>query len=654
MMLQRMNLTPLNLMALALMLVFSLSAKAQQKWNGAAQVELDKAYQQVLFYYFQGDFFNALTHFSILQSKYPNQLSKITTPGVEPELLKGGISLAQGMESQATAIFARVLNTSSYITTQTQAWFLLGKALYQKQLYAEAANALANINTRQAQDNLDNLSRDELIYLKSQLFAWHKQADHVDTNWLAQLSGESIYRDYVIYNQGLAALQQGKLESAISSLSNMGEPAKGLMGGSLSSWMSPFQQSDDEEVLALRDRANLTLGYSYLQNEKPAEAATAFQLVRVDSLDTQAALLGYGWAASRQDDYSLAISVWKRLLEQSHSTEYVLEAYLASAYAYEKAFAPKQALQQLQLGLKRLADEKVTLEHAKQQIADDFFISLVQPFNEQNKTPAEFAHLLIAQDVRVQLAQLGELFRTEKQFETWQTRLDTFHLMLDERERAAGERALHLKQSAFLSRLGVLQSQRDQLSAKLEQANKNVMLLLNEQEAAWQTRLQKAQQRFTDIEHLKELAAQKPLSPAYQQRLKRITGRMLWHATDVFPERLWGAKKALIELDDVLVKAKAQQDTLTARLNSKPDYSQQRQRIDDIAQHLQKQRTNTDVLMEKQLSALKQLFMEKIDQQIALIQGYQLQAQLAVVRLHDEAYRKAQTQTRQGDSSNGG
>ncbi len=128
---------------------------------------------------------------------------------------------------------------------------------------------------------------------------------------------------------------------------------------------------------------------------------------------------------------------------------------------------------------------------------------------------------------------------------------------------------------------------------------------------------------------------------------------MLWNASESFSQRRWDAQKALNNLDNALQDTQAQQARLMKRLGSAPDYSQQRQRVDAITLRLTEQQAKADNLVTGQLTALRSLFEEKIDQQIALLKNYQLQAQLAIVRLNDEAYRNAQATLGQGDLSNG-
>lgn len=626
-----------------------MSVVAQQTQDKRLPNQLEKAYQQVLFEYFQGNFEQALVLFSILQSKYPNQLANIPNPGVSPELLKGGMSLAFGLDQQAGDIFRRLLSQNSDAKTRIQAWMMLAKSYYQKQQYDEASHALSNISADEAQEYLEIASQDELVYLRSQLYYWQNAQTKAPLSWLSQLSGDSVYYDYVRYNQGLAELQQGEYQKSADTL---GSFAESRANNWLSGWFSPLQVSDQAEANALRDRAFVTLGYAHLQNNQANKAIAAFTEVRLDSLDTQAALLGYGWAASMNEDYQLALSVWSRLQQNPQSSEYVLEAYLASAFAYEKAFAPSQALTNLQLGLDRYQSEATSLQTLRGQVNNAFFIQLAQIEQSERSAESQLTHLLLKKSIRIELEHLRETLVLQKQLTDWQIRLATFDLMLDEREVETEARTAQLKQNETLGRLDLLKQTRDSLSQKILLAQQDVFVLMPEQEIAWQARLDRATEVHSTVQQKKQTLQQKPLSQRYQQRLNRLRGVMLWNASEASSERIWQAKKQLAEVNQLILKTTAQQAILEARIARKPEFPEQRQRIQLLRQRLSEQIRASQRIVDSQLVALNRAFDAEFEKQLTQLKDYQLQAQLALVRLNDGAFRKIQAEQRQGGQSN--
>ncbi len=609
-------------------------------------VLVDKAYQEILYFYFQHDFYQALTQFEILQQACPDSLSKITQPGVDPQLLKGGISLAYGLDDQAAEIFNQLLTKAATLETQTQAWFLLGKSLFEKQQYQAASTILNKINIDNADQYLQTQDKDQWLYMQSQLFNWQTSQSITvardNSYWLNELSDDSVFRQYVIYNQGLHQLQSNQYVQGIETLEQIGLSDSSFLDDLLGGWWSPLTVVDQTETDALRDRANLTIGYAHLKNQQALNALDAFNRVRLDSLDSDSALLGYGWAAAQREEYQIALSAWQRLQQQPRSNEYVMESYLASAYAFEQAFAPTQALDNLQRGLKRFALEKDLLRAHQQEIDDQYFIQLAKTKDWSLQIPAHLSSIMLSSAFRNKIAWLEESLTLQARFERWQQQLDTFSLMLDERQQEAQSRQQALKQNDLLSKLQQYQMLRDSLQAKLVQSSTEPKILAEQQELDWQARLERAQQRHKDVSDAWLTLNKKPLKPLYADRLKRLEGIMIWNASESYSKRRWQAQKLLNELDELIAQTAQQQAQLIARLNQTPEYPAQRQRIAQLQENLEVQQRRNQSIQSQQLASLNLLFVEQINQQIAQLESYELQAQLAVVRLNDKAYRKAE------------
>ena len=58
---------------------------------------------------------------------------------------------------------------------------------------------------------------------------------------------------------------------------------------------------------ALRDRANLALGFAYLQANQPDKARVPLERVRLNGAYSNKALLGLGWADAALGDYQAAL-----------------------------------------------------------------------------------------------------------------------------------------------------------------------------------------------------------------------------------------------------------------------------------------------------------------------------------------------------------
>ncbi|WJG08755.1 tetratricopeptide repeat protein [Aliiglaciecola sp. LCG003] len=629
--------------SIALLPLVMSAAFAQQKCEPA---QVDKAYQQILYHYFQQDIHQALTQFSVLQQRCPKSLNKINQPGIDPMILKGGMSLAYGLEQQAVDIFNQLLVDNADLKTQTQAWLLLGKALFHKQQFEAAAQALGNISLSSANQYLDIADKDEWIYLQSQLSHHVKLApasiSPSKDYWLAELSDDSVFRQYVTYNKGLAQLQNGQYAVAIQTLEPLGNRQTRFFIDWLDGWWSPVSDFTDTEIDALRDRTNLTIGYAHLKNKQALQALDAFDRIRVDSLDTDSALLGYGWAAAQREEYQTALSAWQRLQKMPRSNEYVMESYLASSYAYEQAFAPTQALDNLKRGLARFDQETQFLQNQLNTINNQFFIQLAGNADWTDKVPDHLAAVMLSNEFRNQVQVLSQSLTAEAQMQLWQTQLDTFNLMLDERQQNFLFRAEQLRQNDLLLKLETLKVWRNKLSASIERAASEPALLADEQQMSWNTRLAKAKHTHQHIVLMRQQLQQPPLADSYAKRLQRIEGILSWQAMEQYPSRVWEAKKSLKHVDTLISVTQGQQARLQQHLDAKPKYDGQRQRIGVLRQKLEQQQVVNQSIQSLQLTELNQLFAKKIQQQIGQLASYTLQAQLATVRLNDKAFRKAQ------------
>jgi hypothetical protein len=655
------------------------NAEQAQQRNSVA---LEKAYQQVLYEYYQGNFSLALTQMAILEQKFPNGLTQIPDSlsgyQVEPELLKGGISLAYGLDNQAANIFLRLLKNNIKPDVTAYSWLLLGKTYYQKRQFSDAAHAFQQIKPHTANEFFEPFTRDNWLYMQSQLhgFLLEQGTNTTDIQWLQQLSENSIYRDYVQYNQALALLQKGNNQQAISVLSTLINNDNSFVSRWMD-WADPlFSDNDapnvDAERDAIRDRANLTLGYTLLQNAEPFEAFRVFENIRTDGLDAEAALLGYGWAAAKKDELQTALAIWQRLILMPQNSEYTLEAYLASAYAYENAFAPRQSLQVLQLGLDRFKQALVNLNQAEKEVKQrQFILDLLPNKDKQQSVDADvslslntkgrpfnsaqlFDSVSVSNEFRAGLLALEQNRDLQQQLLNWQQRLQQYHLMLDERQVERRKRAKHILQNRTLEQLPALQAQRDAIAQVIATAQnqQNGQVLMSLQSQQWLDRVKRSEKRLATITQLKKQLDQPLLADSYERRVERVAGRLIWQASEAYSANHWQAQKALQQLDAEISKAQQRQQQLLKQLAAKPDFAEKRDRVSSLAQRISTEIVKSNGLQNALVSQLSDTFTQFIQAHKLKVSHYILQAQLAMVRLNDQALLKnSDSQTPLNDTS---
>ena len=172
---------------------------------------------------------------------------------------------------------------------------------------------------------------DEAIAL---LNSWKGRKEQSD--WLA----------YAQYNLGVALIRKGHVAEADPFLTSVGT-----------------LESGRRELRSLKDRANLALGFAYLQNDQPALAKPLLERVRLNGPYSNKALLGMGWARRRRGQFQEALTPWMELRDRNLLDSAVQEAYLAMPYAFAKLNANAQAAENYEIAIESFDAE--TREHRR-------------------------------------------------------------------------------------------------------------------------------------------------------------------------------------------------------------------------------------------------------------------------------------------------
>jgi hypothetical protein len=354
------------------------------------------------------------------------------------------------------------------------------------------------------------------------------------------------------------------------------------------------------------------------------------------------------------------------------NSEYTLEAYLASAYAYENAFAPRQSLQVLQLGLDRFKQALVNLNQAEKEVKQrQFILDLLPNKDKQQSVDADvslslntkgrpfnsaqlFDSVSVSNEFRAGLLALEQNRDLQQQLLNWQQRLQQYHLMLDERQVERRKRAKHILQNRTLEQLPALQAQRDAIAQVIATAQnqQNGQVLMSLQSQQWLDRVKRSEKRLATITQLKKQLDQPLLADSYERRVERVAGRLIWQASEAYSANHWQAQKALQQLDAEISKAQQRQQQLLKQLAAKPDFAEQRDRVSSLAQRISTEIVKSNGLQNALVSQLSDTFTQFIQAHKLKVSHYILQAQLAMVRLNDQALLKnSDSQTPLNDTS---
>lgn len=181
--------------------------------------------------------------------------------------------LAFGMRARAEALYRELAVTTTDHLALGRARLRLADFLYDRGFLQEAATSLLRMREKLPEPLMatwqDQLSR--------ALMAQGRYGDAVEV--LTEMKNADKQSSYTRYNLGIALINDGKVADGETVLDRVGR-------------LAPL----DTEALALRDKANLTLGYHFLRKQQGGTAKPIFSRVRVTGPYSNRALLGLGWA----------------------------------------------------------------------------------------------------------------------------------------------------------------------------------------------------------------------------------------------------------------------------------------------------------------------------------------------------------------------
>lgn len=268
----------------------------------------------------------------------------------QAQLALGGMYLEYGSHYKAAETFQHLGESSQSPDIRNMAWYHLARTQYQRGLNKEALKALERI-----QGELPVEAQQERLLLMATLLMQQQRYDEAVANLkqlgkrslVQQLSEKSVWATYGRFNLGVALYQQGKEEEGRQLLEELGT-----------------MSATNEESLALRDKANLTLAYNFLQKEKPEQAQQYFLKTRLEGPMSNRALLGLGRVYSAKEQHKKSLVPWLKLIKRDTSDPAVQDGLLAVPFAFGKLNGFKQALEHYQQALSAYKNEMEQVKKA--------------------------------------------------------------------------------------------------------------------------------------------------------------------------------------------------------------------------------------------------------------------------------------------------
>ncbi len=602
----------------------------------------DPHYGDAVFHFYQDHYFTAVT--TLMASQ---QLGRVSRHEDEAEVLRGGMLLSYGLTNEAGDIFARLIERGATPVVRDRAWFWLAKIRYQRGLAPEAEAALAKIAGK-----LPPALEEERALLAAHLLMGreaHAEAARVlDTPALRESRAPGTR--YARYNLGVALLRAGEVARGTQVLDELGR-----------------QGAENEEYRALRDRANLAIGFAALGDNRPKEARQYLERVRLQSLSANKALLGFGWAADAMKDRKLALVPWVELAGRTLGDSAVLEAQIAVPYAYAELGAWQQSLTGYEQAIARYGREATALRESIAVLRDG---KLVDALVEQNpgdemgwfwrieKLPAGMPHahhltaVLAQHAFQEALKNVRDLRFLQKNLDDWRERLVVFSDMLATRRKAYAEKLPPVQARPWQPRADALAAARGNLARDLDAGaaagDGDGMAWADAGETALLARLKGARDTLAALREEArrstgpEAAEQQAELARAEDRLRLASGVLAWQLSQSANDRERALRKSLGEIDTQLGEVQRRDAELAEAQKTEPQrFAAFEARIAAIDPRIAALSPRVVALAREQREAAQQIAIAELEQQLQRLQGYETQARFALAQLYDRAYARA-------------
>ncbi len=586
----------------------------------------DPHYGDTLFHFFKGRYFTAVTGLMVSQ-----HFERVSSHADEAEVLRGGLMLSYGLHREAGEIFSKLIEKGTSPAVRDRAWFYLAKIRYQRGFLPEAEQAVD-----QVEKNLPPDLEEERGLLKANLLMARGDYASAVTALEGLAKGTGTAGAYSRFNLGVALIRNGDLDGGSKLLDELGRtPAA------------------NEEYRSLRDKANVALGFAALQAERPEDARRALERVRLQGLQSNKALLGFGWAAAALKDPKLALVPWTELAERDASDAAVLEARIAVPYALAELGAYGQSLERYNEAITAFDKEGGSLNESIAAIrAGKLLAGLLESnpgeemgwFWKIDELP-EMPHanhltqVLAQHDFQEGFKNYRDLRFLSRNLEHWKDNLGVFDDMLANRRQAFAERLPKILSKAGESGLTAVQQRGEAVIKEVARvaAESDSQALADAQQRDWLARI--AGGRATVATPGAEVDA------STQERLRRVSGALTWQLAQQYPARLWEATKAVGVIQTQLTEA-AQHDAalVQAQRDEPARFERFAARIKELEARVQALIPRVAALSVDQEKAVQGLAVAELDRQKERLAVYATQARFAVAQIYDRA-----TSSKEGD-----
>jgi hypothetical protein len=580
----------------------------------------DLYYGDVLFHLYSGDDFGAL-----VRLKAAMEQNRIQHHFADAELVLGGLYLQDGQHAAAGEVFSRVLDRKDVPPgVRDRARFYLGKVWYQRGYYERAAETLGDAGSHSLPPGMDAERR--MLQAQS-LLALGRYQDAIAAldNW----QGPPDWQVYARYNLGVALVRSQQLDAGTQALNAVGTV-----------------ESSSPEIIGLRDKANLALGYAYLQAKQPDRARAVLERVRIEGPLSTKALLGVGWADANDGQYKAALTPWMELHGRNLLDAAVQESYLAVPYAYARLGADGQAVEYYEGAVHEFSTEADRIDESIAAIRSGKLLDTIvkheggsdlgwswQLTNLPDAPESRYLyHLLAGNEFQEGLKNYRQLLHLERNLDQWQDSIGAFDNMLATR-RARYDATMPMVNERLKNvDLDDMRRQLTEIESKLSaaEASGDAVALGTDRE----------REVYLKVQKLEALAASSsgPDAADAREKLRLIKGVEYWQMHAGFKARAWSVHKNLRETQQALRETQGAWTRVQEAKHNEPDHNGEiGKRIDDYASRIVGAEAKVASLKESQTRYLADLAIQELESQKERLATYTVQARYELATIYDRA-----------------
>lgn len=594
----------------------------------------DLYFSEGLYYAYQENYFDAISRLDTELSQYHGldepELNSLHLYINHAEFSIGDFELYYRMHKRAGRAIKSVIDADVEPKIKNAAIYRLAKIFHQKQ---QAEDALSTI--QRIKGDIPEDIKYDIELLKAQIYISNKlYKDAIKV--LERIKDDSEVIGFAAYNLAIALIGNDELDQGISQLDSVGQ-----------------LNSNDRAVLAIKDKANLVLGFKLMENEKPEQAKIYFQRIRLDGPFSNKALLGLGWADIAAERYKRALVPWSILSKREKTHPSVQEVLSGLPFAYSKLEAHGRSAVLYGNALEDYSNELEKLDASIKSIREGKFLKAVvrEEFSKDKNwlislrdlpdTPETYylMQLLASNNFQESLKNYFDLIQLGKKILSWDGYLDAYSEIIINRRNYYSPLfpTIQDKFRSLDSRMKLRLNQQSTINTRL-----NKMLIAPRPDflatASERVNLNNVYEIERNI-----ISKKKNVNADITHRLNRLKGVINWDIETQYQERFSQAYQSSRSLDEGFgALDKIYRSFVRTRQAATQSYIGYDDSINQLRIRIKSADNKIKILLSKQGYMLEKMAVDELQSKRKRIEGLQIKSRFALAESYDRAVKAQQ------------